>query len=181
MSRLLSSTAFRLAAATFIVFNLNLRSVSSADTFPTRYLPIAMLSGEGFHLDSFEFLRDSRYPLPGGDNDGLPHYLQLRRGHWVSTYPVMPAILALPVYALPVALGLTRGPAAAPGSFSRTEVMGTMLSKIAASLATAVSVALVFVALVRITDRRWALWSAIAYAVATSAWAVSSQGAWQTS
>lgn len=181
MSRLLSSTAVRLAAVAFVVFNINLRSISSADTFPTRYLPIALLSGEGFHLEGFAFLREARHPLPTGDSSDVPYYLQERRGHLLSTYPVMPAILATPVYVVPVALGLTRSSAKPSGGFSRTEVAGTLLSKIAASISVAISVALVFLALLRLTDRRSALWIAVLYAFATSTWSVSSQGAWQTS
>lgn len=181
VSRVWHSTPARLAVGTFIVFNINLRSISSADTFPTRYLPIAILSGHGFHLDEFEFLRDARYTLPGDENSGVPYYLQLRRGHYLSTYPVMPAILSTPVYALPVALGLTSGAARPSGGYSRTEVVGTLLSKLAASAATALSAVLVYFSLLRLTQRRAALWLTLLYAFATSAWSVSSQGAWQTS
>ena len=181
LSRVLKSTSARLALAAFLVFNLNLRSISSADTFPTRYLPIALLQGRGFNLDGFDFLRDSSYPAPEGDNSGSPYYLQLRRGHWLSTYPVMPAILATPVYALPVALGLTNGPTRLTDGYSRTEIVGTLLSKIAASAASAAAVALVYLALLRLTGRRAAFWIAVLFAFATSTWSVSSQGAWQTS
>jgi hypothetical protein len=178
--RLWRSTAVRLALVAFVVYNINLRPISSADTFPTRYLPIALLTGHGFQLDQFDFLMDSRYPLPGAETSGVPYYLQFRRGHYLSTYPVMPAILAVPVYALPVALGLTSAPSR-PGSYSRTEIVGTFLSKITASAATALSVALVYLALLLLTDRRSALWLTLVYAFATSAWSVSSQGMWQTS
>ena len=181
MSRLFTSTPFRLAVAAFLVFNINLRSISSADTFPTRYLPIALLSGQGFFLERFDFLRDSRYSLPGSENSGLPYYLQDRRGHWLSTYPVMPAILATPVYVLPVVFGLTSGPTHTSGGLTRTEVVGTFLSKIAASAAVALSVALVYLAILQLAERRMAFWVALLYAFATSTWSVSSQGAWQTS
>jgi hypothetical protein len=165
----------------FVVYNINLRPISSADTFPSRYLPIALLTGHWIYLDQFEFLRDSRYPLPGDAASGVPYYLQFRRGHYLSTYPVMPAILSVPVYAVPVALGLASGPAQSGGGFSRTEIVGTFLGKIAASAATALSVWLVFVMLLEVTGRRAALWLAVIYAFGTSAWSVSSQGLWQTS
>ena len=96
----------------------------------------------------------------------------------------MPAILATPVYAIPVLLGLSgdpsmpRPPSDAP---TRTEIVGTALSKIAASLAIALSVALVYLALLRLTTGSGALWITLAYAFATSTWSVSSQGLWQAS
>lgn len=176
------STALRLALAAFVVYNINLRPVSSADTFPTRYLPISILTEFDLDLDEFPFLIKAEHPFPGAENAGLPYYLQRRRGHLLSAYPVMPAILATPVYALPVLLGLHGDPRApaANGGFTRTEIVGSMLGKVAASLATAVSVALVYWGLVLLTSASGALWITLGYAFATSAWSVSSQGLWQT-
>lgn len=182
--RLAGSPAFRLAALAFVVYQLNLRSISSADTFPTRYLPISLLTEADLDLDEFRFLFDQPYQTPGDTTSPLPYYLQPRRGHYVSTYPVMPAILAVPVYAVPVLLGLTGDPAAprAPGGgLTRTEIMGTLLSKLAASLSIALSVALVYLTLRRLAQPAAARWITLAYAFATSTWSVSSQGIWQTS
>lgn len=176
------STAAGLFAAAFIVYNANLRPISSADTFPTRYLPISILKEADFDLDEFPFLLKQEYRFPGADSSGLPYYLQRRRGHLLSPYPVMPAILATPVYALPVFLGLTgdpQVPAPAHG-FTRTEIVGTLLGKVAASLATALSVMFVFWSSCRLTSRRGAVWIALGYAFATSSWSVSAQGLWQT-
>jgi len=174
-----TTTATALAVAAFLVYNLNLRSISSADTFPTRYLPISILTEGDLDLDEFEFLFVSRYLRSGGEQDGVPYYLQRRRGHYVSTFPVVPAILATPVYAVPVLLGWTAGPPI--GELTRTEVVGTALSKIASSAAIAVTVALTYLSLLRLATRRVAFWGAFLYAFATSAWAVSSQGLWQSS
>lgn len=176
------STAFRLAAIAFLVYSANLRPITSADTFPTRYLPISILTEFDLDLDEFPFLLTSNAPLPGAEPSDLPYFLQRRRGHLVSTYPVMTAVLATPVYAVPVLLGLTgdpRAPATA-GGLTRTEVVGTLLAKIAASLASALSVALVYLALRRLTTTAGALWISLVYAFATSTWSVSSQGLWQT-
>lgn len=182
--RMAGSTAFRLAALSFVVYQLNLRSISSADTFPTRYLPISIITQGNLHLDQFLFLRDKPYRAPGASESALPYYMQLRRGHYLSTYPIMPAILATPVYVVPVLLGLTGDPSELPppgGGPTRTEIVGTLLSKIAASLGIALSVALVYAALRQLTTPSGALWISLAYAFATSSWSVSSQGLWQTS
>jgi hypothetical protein len=168
-----------LAVVAFVVYNANLRSISSADTFPTRYLPISIIKERNFDLDEFAFLQDTTHLTPGFEETGIPYYLQYRRGHYVSTYPIMPALLATPLYIVPVALGLTDGPTG-PDGYSRTEVVGTMLSKFASSAAIAISVALVYLTLLRYGSRSAALWIALVYAFATSSWSVSSQGIWQT-
>jgi len=176
------STALRLFIMAFVVYNANLRAISSADTFPARYLPISILTEFNLDLDEFPFLLKAGHPFPGGGNSGLPYFLQRRRGHLMSAYPVMPAILATPVYALPVLMGL-QGDSRAPsrdGGFTRTEIVGTMLAKLAASLVISLSVALIYLGLTRLTSRSGALWITLGYAFATSSWSVSSQGLWQT-
>lgn len=181
-SRIATSTAFRLAALAFVVYQINLRPVSSADTFPMRYAPISILTEGDLDFDEFVFLRSHPERTPGLE-PGMPYYLQLRRGHYISTPPLMVAVLATPVYAIPVWLGLT-GDASevrAPGDgFTQTEVVGTLLSKIAASLLIAISVALVYLSLLHLVPASGARWITLVYAFSTSSWAVSSQGLWQT-
>ena len=175
---LFQSTAARLFVLAFAVYNVNLRSITNADTNPTRYLPISIIKEFNLDLDEFPFLLD--YPRGGTVEHGtVPHYLRQVDGHYMSTYPVMPAVLATPVYLVPVLLGLTDGAASGIG-FTQTEVVGTFLSKIAASLAVALSVGIVYLSLLWLTDRRSAFWIALLYAFATSSWSVSSQGLWQT-
>jgi hypothetical protein len=161
----------------FVVYNANLRSFTSADTRPTRYLPISILTELDFDLDEFPFLYSARtWPAPEGE---LPYYLRRARGHLMSNYPVMPAILSLPVYALPVLFGLTDGTVTS-GDYSQTEIVGTALAKVSASLAVALSVGLIYLALLRFASPASACWIAAIYAFATSSWSVSSQGLWQT-
>ncbi len=178
VSRAYHSKPFRLALLAFIVYNANLRGITSADTFPTRYLPISILTEFDLDLDEFGFLLDYRGRDPG--DQGVPYFMHRSRGHYISNYPVMPGILAVPVYVVPVYLGLTDG-AFSTLDFNQTEIVGTLLSKLAASAAVAFSVALVYLSLLAYTDKRRALWIALLYAFATSSWAVSSQGLWQNS
>jgi hypothetical protein len=172
-------TAFWLILLTFIVYNANLRSITSFDTNPTRYLPISIIKEFDLDLDEFPFLH--KYPeWWHGDKNALPYYLRYVRGHHMSTYPVMPAILSVPVYAVPVLLGLTDGANSAIG-FSRAEIVGTLLSKISASSVVALSVGVLYLTLLRLTSKKGAFCIASLYAFATSSWSVSSQGLWQTS
>lgn len=91
----------------------------------------------------------------------------------------MPAVLSVPVYAIPVFLGLTEGPVTGM-VFTQTEIVGTLLSKISASLAVAISVAVVYRAALYLARENVAFWVAVLYAFATSSWSVSSQGLWQS-
>lgn len=174
-------TALLLAALAFAVYNANLRGITSHDTYPTRLLPISVLTELDLDLDEFTFLTRPEFLASGRSSAGdLPYFIEERRGHWMSTYPVMPALLALPVYAVPVLLGLHQGAPLAE-NLTRVEVIATFLSKIAGSLAAALSVALVYLTLLRFVSPRGALGLALVYAFATSTWSVTSQGLWQMS
>ncbi|HLZ30754.1 MAG TPA: hypothetical protein VKV73_25840 [Chloroflexota bacterium] len=176
-------TAFLLALIAFVVYNANLRELTSFDTYPTRFIPISVLQHFTLELDQFPFL--THYPAVWSgngvvDTSATPYYITLARGHVLSRFPVMAGILATPVYVVPVLLGLTNDSVAAQG-YSRTEILATFLSKIAASLAAALSVGVVYLTLLRLTTHSGALWISLIYAFATSTWALSSQGLWQTS
>jgi hypothetical protein len=181
LRRLAANVPLRLALIAFVVYNANLRSRTSHDTYPARLLPVSILTEFDLDLDEFTFLqRPELVSSVRGSDSTIPYFIQARRGHWVSSYPVMPAILAAPVYAVPVLLGLHEGPPLAP-DLTRIEVVTTLLSKIAGSLAAALSVALVYLTLLRFATPRGALALSLIYAFATSTWSVTSQGLWQTS
>lgn len=185
--RLLGATAgsnfFRLVLLSVLVYNANLRSITSFDTNSTRYLPISILTEFDLDLDEFPFLLE--YPLRNlppdlREGDAPPAYwVQHTKGHYYSTFPVTPAILAIPVYAIPVLLGLTSGSDTGVG-LTRTEVVGTALSKLSASIAVGLSVGIVYLTALRLTTARAAVGIALVYGFATSSWSVASQGLWQT-
>ena len=171
-ARLVIGVALRLALAAFVVYNLNCKSEGSFDVYATRYIPVSLVTEGNLDLDEFPTLH--RYPPGMGESDELPYYLQRARGHYLSTYPVMPAILSAPIYAIPIwLLSATHQPI---GLF-----VVKLLAKISASAAIAASVAVLYLALLHMgSDRRRAFWIAFVYTFATSSWATSSQGLWQT-
>ena len=97
------SASARLRSAKFLlltvvlVYTVNQRTVDSGDTLPTRYLPLSMLRELNFDLDEFPFLYEIK----------LPYFLLQSKGHIVSAYPPWPALLAAPVYLLPVLGGIS--------------------------------------------------------------------------
>src|SRR5262245_8918922 len=89
-------TALLLGLLSFLVYNANLREVSSQDTIPARLLPVAVVQERTLALDMF--FRDQPPGAP------LPYWVQRVNGRYVSSYPLLPGLLAVPVYVLPIGL-----------------------------------------------------------------------------
>jgi hypothetical protein len=140
------------------IYSLNGRTAIVGDTFPARYLPLSLLREFDFDLDEFPFLYEPQ----------VPYFLQRINGHIVSAYPPWAAVLALPVYLLPVLGGL------APQSHLLLE-----LEKLSATLIMSVSVVIFFLALRRLTRRNIAWVIAVVYAFGTSSFSTSSQAQFQ--
>lgn len=143
----------------FLLYNLNLREISSQDTIPTRLLPVALIRDGTLTLDGF-FV---------GELEGtpLPPWVQRVGGRYHSGYPILPALLALPIYLVPISL---------LGGDSWALI--NLLAKLSASLIAALSVLLVYLSLRRLGGEATALGIALVYALGTSTWSVSSQGLW---
>lgn len=157
-------TALLLVLASFLVYNVNFREVSAADTIPARLLPVELIRHQRLDLD--HYFQNAPQGRPGY------YWVQFVGGHYRSSYPIAPAFLASPIYLVPVILGA-----------GDHWIVINVLSKLAASLMAALSVGLVYLAAmnlgVPLVDReRAALAVALVYAVATSTWSVSSQGLW---
>jgi hypothetical protein len=147
-----------LLAILLVVYLGNARTLGGGDTLPARYLPLALLRQQTFRLDGFPVLHATC----------APYYLAHVGGHYVSVYPVGPALLALPVF-LPAALAGV--PADGP--------VVAELEKLAAAIMVALSAVLLYRAISRIARRRLALLATAAYALGSSSFSVSSQALWQ--
>lgn len=151
-----------LFAIVFLVYNFNLREISSGDTIPARYLPLSILTEFDLDLDEFPWL----YNMQG--NSEYLFIQKTKNGHWYSSYPVIVAVISVPVYAPAVFFGM-----------EMTAKNIDILSKISASIVAALSVVFLFLTLKLITDEGSALLWTMIYAFATSTWSVSAQGLWQ--
>ena len=89
--------AAALALASFVLYNANVREISSQDTVPNRVLPYELIRHGRLDLD--RLFRDWPATAP------LPFWIQHVGAHYRSSYPLAPALLAIPVYAPPVLLG----------------------------------------------------------------------------
>jgi hypothetical protein len=156
--------ALALAVGSLVLYNANTREISAWDTIPARVLPREIIQYGRLDLD--RLFRNWPPAAP------LPYWVQQVGPHYRSSYPITPAILAVPIYATPVLLGA-----------ANSWVVLNALSKLTASLLAALSVVFVFLTARELareleTDEASAIATAIVYAVATPTWAVSSQGLW---
>lgn len=169
-----------LLAGLLIAYNINLRQVSSHDTYASRFVPISILRDGDAILD--EFVPEEMKQRVG--RDFLSDNFVYVRGHFYDSHPPLGPLLALPVYALPAWIGIPQ----------RAELAANLFSKLAASLMAALSAVVLFQASKRllratsttasVSDRdlaledRTALLAAMTYGLATSVWSTASLALW---
>lgn len=158
--------ALGLAVVAFAVYNANLRLIDAGDTFPARYLPLAIWRTGTLHLDLFAKPMNTGYS---------PVFWTARlRGHDESNYPIVTPLLVTPLYA-PAAWYLSR----TGWNPHRVRVVSAIMEKLCASLIAAASVAIMYLVLIGIASPETALILTIAYAFGTNTWMTGSQAMWQ--
>lgn len=95
----------------FIVYktNINTLPIQSEDALPAMFLPISIIKEKTMNLDSFYSMLLTKYPHPDDKNyiRGLtPFYLKKVGNHYVSAFPIITALVSIPVYFLPLKLGM---------------------------------------------------------------------------
>jgi hypothetical protein len=140
-----------------ILYNATLKINFSNDCTPNMYLPLAVIRHGSVSLRWF----------PSLFAKGIPYYLYPYGEGYYSVFGVGTALMAVPFY-LPVALFRE----------SPSHLTLLYLSKFTASFYAALSAALLFAALRRLTDEDKALLVAGAYALATPVFCTSSQALW---
>jgi hypothetical protein len=149
----------------FLIFNLNLNITGSGDNTPTRLLPFNLLSGYGIFLDDY---------LPYLPKD--PYYLQKFNEHLISSYPILPGIVATLFY-LPIYLFLHITNFANTHNFYWVSFVAEKLS--ASLLASFSTVAFYFLFLAIFQNRKRSFIFALIFAFATQTFSISSQHLWQ--
>lgn len=152
---------------------VNSLDIKSEDTLPAMFLPVSIIKNGDIYLDQFYGQLIKKYPHPD-DKDYLlgmtPFYLKKVDGRYLSAFPIITGILAVPVYLLPVLFGA--------GADWETV---TFLSHVASALIAAVSGGFLFIILKRNFDlSRWKILAILAvYYFGTVNFAMISQGLWQ--
>jgi hypothetical protein len=158
--------ALLLALCCFLVYNANFRVINAADTICARFVPFGLWRYGTLYLDQLAPLiaeeRASHGPI-------VRHL-----GRKISVYPVVTSVLLSPLY-LPAVHYLDHRGWPVP----EWERAARIMEKLSASLIAAITVALLYLALLRRTRPRPALLLSVAFAFGTTTWMISSQALWQ--
>ena len=142
---------------TFLVFNIGFRYQSTGDVRPNELLPISLIYERDFDFNEFV----------DGNTDSL-YWFQNNNGKILSNYPIVPGLLNLPVHLIAFIFGVNL----LENNF--------LLSTISASWISSLSVAFMYLCLVKICrKRRNAVLFALIYSFATPVFSTVSRGTWQ--
>lgn len=88
---------------------INTLDIQSEDTLPAMFLPYSIVQDGNIYLDRFYDQLIKKYPQPD-DKDykkgNVPFYLIKVENHYLSAFTIIAPLLALPVYFLPLLLGV---------------------------------------------------------------------------
>lgn len=151
----------------FLVYNANLRFVTTGDSLPARFLPLVVWTEGSLYLDSVLDVTVQRHPAPYW-------ILAARGGHIGSMYPVVTPLVVTPLYG-PAVLYLN----AKGWTYDRVSRVGALMEKLSSTLLVSLCVALMYLLLRRRAGPPLALALAAAFAFGTNTWTISSQALWQ--
>lgn len=179
-------TPILLGLVCFLVYNANLRQIGAADTLPARYQPLILWHDHTLALDANARLvahGHSMIPPPNRPAyaEGQVTYFEpstywmvhTRQDHLASLYPVVTPVLIAPLY-LPAVLWLNARGWEQP----RIDHIAELMEKLSASLIASLASVLMYLVLRR-ENIRWSLPLAVAFALGTNTWMISSQALWQ--
>ena len=160
-----------LGAFLLFVYLINGRNLGSMDTLPATLLPHNLLRGEGIFLEN-------RYHLKGMLESDLRLVWKQTRGHIVSSYPIAPALTAVPLIAPQVAVMDFRQPGWDSDPAQAIRENRVMVKRSMAVLV-ALSGVILYRVLLSLKLRRSALPAVLAACLGSDLWTVASQAAWQ--
>jgi hypothetical protein len=152
-------------------FLANGREIGAFDTIPATLLPLSIVRGDGLHLDRFR-------PLLRKWGASLPGFVAESGGHILPSYPVGPALVALPLIAPQIMILDVLEPRWDRDPIRVHAETRRMAKRTAAVLAALAAVALHRL-LVGLGLGRVASVSVIATALGSDLWSVGSQSLWQ--
>lgn len=152
-------------AAVFALYISNGKYDPASDTEPSTYLPLAIVRGDGLHLE---------HVAPQLQNT---YVVTTARGHLVSRYPLAPALAALPATTLQVVLLNVIYP---EWTRDTSPLFPHFFAKNSHALITALAAVLLLRLCLKLSTSSGVAWTAaLAAALGSSLWSVASQGAWQ--
>lgn len=144
---------------------------TSADVVPNTFLPYILVNHQTFYFDEIK----NRLKNFQSIKEQTPYFLLKVNDNYVSVYPPLTGILALPIFYVPLILKVIP-------ALNLWDYMLKMLvlGRIAASFYTALSVVLVyFILKTRSQDKKLIWLFTILYAIGTCTYSISSRSLWQ--
>jgi Dolichyl-phosphate-mannose-protein mannosyltransferase len=160
-----------------LIYLANGVPISAGDTVPNTLLAFNLLENNTFNLDAF---RTSHFCANSYGN--CHFFAEANHGHLSSIYPIGTAIVTFPLYLIFYAyLKLTSfyGTVSLDLTSASFEIYRVFFEKLAATLTTAITVAIFYLSVRLKFSRNISLLSTFIFAFATNTWMTSSQGLWQ--
>jgi len=88
---------------------VNKLAIQSEDTLPAMFLPVTIIKEGTFYVDTYYEMIRAKYPHPDDksfEKNLTPFYWRKAGDHYISAFPIMSGLLAVPVYFLPLVLGV---------------------------------------------------------------------------
>lgn len=166
-------SALLVMALLFVAYNANLRLVRIDDSLPARLLPFVFLIDHSITLDRW------LQPYLASVHGPFGVYFAARyHQHWISSYPLITPLTITPLYALPAWWLAHLRPVPPPGDIVLVALIDVM-EKLSASLLAALSGAILYLGLRRVTRPHAAVIITLVYGLASSTWSISSQALWK--
>jgi hypothetical protein len=153
------------------IYESNGRDLGTSDTVPTSLVPLAILRGQGFFLDSH------RVSIEAWTSNSMDLAISWH-GHLLSRYPIAPALLIVPLYAPQVALNDHHFPGWDHLPRLATDECRWMAKRSLVILMASAAVIMQRL-LIRLGLGRAALTAVIAAFLGSDLWTVGSQALWQ--
>ncbi|QIL72490.1 hypothetical protein G7048_20305 [Diaphorobacter sp. HDW4B] len=157
----------------FVVFNANLRTISVADSYTARFLPLSIWKHHSLALEPMAEHMSQGAKIHDWPTDKVGWINQTPYGKLVSLYPLVTPLLVTPLY-LPSYLYLEK----TGWDYGQVDEVARIMEKLSASFIASLSTMLLFLVLRRQCSKRLAVTLALVFAFGTSTWVISSQALW---
>ena len=140
----------------------------SGDTLTFRFTPFSILNEFNFDLDEFHGHFLDTYPwlmYKNGSGEAIPYYLIKVKRHYLSTFGIGPAIVALPVFFFPITIF----------HISHESQAAIFLARLTAGLLIALSSIFIYLSAKLISGERKAWLITFIYALCSGMWSITSQ------
>ncbi|MBU1849699.1 MAG: hypothetical protein KKH40_03145 [Nanoarchaeota archaeon] len=151
----------------FLIYNINLRVLTSADNIPAHYIPISLIKEGNFDLNEYvDNLSKDTYLI--GKENRRPYYMFYNNGYYLSNNSVIGGLFAYPIFLVAgLFFDLSFGLWIIP-----------YLAKLIATILCVFSSLFIFLSAKEIVNVRKSLFIAVIFSFGSNIWTLASQDLW---